>query len=322
MTHYSNLTGLLNAYSLPTAICNKHGQILQTSKTFNHLWPLEHQCSLQSMFFERGRWLNDWRSVVRNKTIELIETRLCDPLGQHMLRTSRVELQQGDEVLWLVELQPRKQFTDAFVKLTSYYSKSQRQKHRSHLMNLQMQKAVKESQTDPLTGIANRRAFDEHLQEVWQFAIKDRHPIVLFSADIDHFKMINDLLGHSRGDEILVQVAQRLDKVLSRNSDVVARVGGEEFAMVLSNTQPDGGKKLAYSAVKAISKLNIPHPASPAADRVTISLGCSSIEPGPRDNISKLINAADQALYFAKRSGRNCSSYMDFRNHNIALISA
>ena len=243
---------------------------MECSKTFNKLWPLESERKVKSMFVEPARWQSDWRMVLRNRTIELLETRLCEPLSQYMLKTSRVEQQHTNDPLFLIELHPRKQLTGGFVKLASYYSKSQRQKHSSHLVNIKMQKAIKESHTDPLTNIANRRAFDEYLQEVWQSAIKDRRSIVLFSADIDYFKMINDHFGHNRGDEILIQVAQSLEKQLARDHDVVARVGGEEFAMILPDTQPDGGKLMAYSAVAAIAKLNIPHPMSLTANRVTI----------------------------------------------------
>ena len=272
------------------------------------------------MFDEPERWQNDWRMVKRNKSIELIETRLCEPLNKNMLRTSRLGV-YADQVLFLIELHQRKEFTDGFMNLAGYYSQSQQQKHRSHLITLEMQKAVKESHTDPLTGIANRRAFDEHIRDVWQSAIADRRPVVMFSADIDHFKMINDHFGHSRGDEILIQVAQCLDKVLSRDKDVVARVGGEEFAMVLPDTQLDGGQLMARTAVTAIEMLNIPHPASLVADWVTISLGCSSCQPRPGDNVTELIVAADQALYFAKKAGRNCACYMDVSQQNVALIS-
>ncbi|WP_339900539.1 diguanylate cyclase [Paraglaciecola polaris] len=272
------------------------------------------------MFSMPSRWQGDWRMVLRNKTIELIETRLCEPLNQHMLRTSRLGL-HAEGLLFLIELHQRKEFTDGFMNLAGYYSQSQQQKHRSHLITLEIQKAVKESHTDPLTGIANRRAFDEHIRDVWQSAIADRRPVVMFSADIDHFKLINDHFGHSRGDEILIQVAQCLDKVLSRDNDVVARVGGEEFAMVLPDTQLDGGQLMARTAVTAIEMLNIPHPASLVADWVTISLGCSWCQPRPGDNVTELIVAADQALYFAKKAGRNCASYMDVSQQNVALIS-
>ncbi|GGZ54651.1 diguanylate cyclase [Paraglaciecola chathamensis] len=312
---------ILNAYSLPTAICNKHGELLECSGSFQKLWPSHLSRNVRDMFLESTRWQNDWRMVRRNKIIELIETRLCEPLHHHMLRTSRLGVHDG-ELLFLIELHPRKEFTEGFKSLAGYYLLSQRQKHRSHMINLQMQNAIKESYTDPLTRIANRRAFDERIKEIWQDAILSRHPVVLLSVDIDHFKLINDKLGHSRGDEILVQVAQCLDKLLSRGQDVVARVGGEEFSMILPDTQPDGGRLKALSAVTAIEMLRIPHPASPVAEFVTISLGCSSYEPRPGDNVKELITAADKALYFAKKAGRNCASYTDVKKQTVSLITA
>lgn len=315
-----SINSLLNAYSLPSAICNKHGELYETSKDFNKLWPLDRERNIQAMFFQQDRWESDWRLVLRNRTIELLETRLCEPLSQYMLKTSRVEQQNTNDPLFLIELHPRKQLTGGFIKLASYYTQSQRQKHRSHLATLKMRKAIKESHTDPLTEIANRRAFDEYLEDVWQRAIQDRRSVVLFTADIDYFKMVNDQLGHSRGDEILIQIAKCFDLLLSRDHDMVARVGGEEFSMILPDTQSDGGQVMACSVVAAIAKLGIPHPSSLSAEGVTISLGCSSIQPGPNDNLNELIEAADKALYFSKNSGRNCASYMDMKKQSLAII--
>jgi diguanylate cyclase (GGDEF)-like protein len=315
------LKSILNAYSLPTAICNKHGELIECSGSFQKLWPNHLSRNVRDMFLDSTRRENDWRMVRRNKTIELIETRLCEPLPHHMLRTSRLGV-HGEELLFLIELHARKEFTEGFKSVAGYYLLSQRQKHRSHMFNLQMQNALKQSYTDPLTKIANRRAFDERIQEIWQDAILSRNHVVLLSVDIDHFKMVNDKLGHSRGDEILVQVAQCLDKLFSRSQDVVARVGGEEFSMILPDTQPDGGRLMALSAVTAIETLNIPHPASSVAEFVTVSLGCSSYAPRPGDNVKELIAAADKALYFSKQAGRNCASYMDVKKQTVSLITA
>ena len=161
--------------------------------------------------------------------------------------------------------------------------------------------------TDGLTGLANRRHFDELMQREWQRCARTGSPIALLMADIDHFKRYNDSYGHPGGDACLQAVAKALTLVARRPADRVGRLGGEEFAVLLPDTDWAGGQEVAEHAVKLIRALALPHVASLTAEHVTISVGiavCAGsqlAQHGPQ----ALYKAADRALYAAKAQGRD-----------------
>lgn len=162
------------------------------------------------------------------------------------------------------------------------------------------------SETDGLTGIANRRQFDRVLEREWSRAQRTGGEIALLLMDIDHFKAYNDNYGHTAGDECLKQIARVLAGCSRRPGDLVARYGGEEFACILSETDGDGAVKLAHSIHQAVLDETIPHAFSKVHDIVTLSLGVATIRPSEgRRSASDLIVAADRMLYRAKDNGRN-----------------
>lgn len=165
--------------------------------------------------------------------------------------------------------------------------------------------ALRVAHVDPLTNIANRRHFDSFLQEQWHRAQRNGLPLALVLVDVDCFKLYNDSLGHQAGDACLQQVAQALRSCAKRPTDLAARVGGEEFALLLSDTDGPGAVKLAEGARLAVSQLEIPHPRSPAGPHVSISLGVACLIPGRELDPARLFALADAALYRAKETGRN-----------------
>lgn len=158
---------------------------------------------------------------------------------------------------------------------------------------------------DSLTGIPNRRLFEEELSKEWARAKRDNAPLSLIMADIDHFKEYNDHYGHPAGDLCLVDVAQAMHHTLSRPGDVVARIGGEEFAFLLPQTDLSGAISVAEQIRERLLALNLPHEASPVANHVTLSFGVSSSELASVSSPAELIRTSDIALYEAKRCGRN-----------------
>lgn len=158
---------------------------------------------------------------------------------------------------------------------------------------------------DSLTGIPNRRLFEEALDKEWARAKRDPAPLSLIMVDIDHFKEYNDHYGHPAGDLCLVDVAQAMHRALSRPGDVVARIGGEEFAFLLPNTDLCGAIAVAEQIRERILALGLPHEASPVACHVTLSFGVSSSELAAVSSPAELIRTSDIALYEAKRRGRN-----------------
>jgi len=161
------------------------------------------------------------------------------------------------------------------------------------------------SSQDGLTGIANRRIFDEFTQKEWARAARDNNQLSLVMIDIDHFKIYNDNYGHQGGDDCLRRVAQQLAGMVNRPSDLVARYGGEEFVVVMPGTDLDGAKSIAEALCEGISSLGLAHAHSSTADHVTISLGVANIVPTVDGKPEDLIVKADAALYKAKESGRN-----------------
>ena len=158
---------------------------------------------------------------------------------------------------------------------------------------------------DHLTGISNRRRFDDYLEVEWRRAAREQAPISLISIDIDHFKAFNDHYGHPRGDHCLIHVARSLASCVTRPSDLVARCGGEEFACVLPATDSAGAEKLAEQMRAGILAQCLEHAHSSTHSQVTISLGVATTVPQADEPVQALIDLADAALYEAKSAGRN-----------------
>lgn len=159
---------------------------------------------------------------------------------------------------------------------------------------------------DSLTGIANRRYFDEVIEDEWRRAQRGHYPLALLMVDIDHFKAYNDHYGHQKGDEALRIVAKTLAGFGKRAGDMVARYGGEEFVMISAGTAYKDAIALANKICKAISNVRIPHDNSPVSSVVTVSIGVAVITPLLEQDVSTLIHDSDKNLYQAKANGRNC----------------
>jgi len=164
---------------------------------------------------------------------------------------------------------------------------------------------------DGLTGIGNRRRFDEFLASTWDFASRKALSISVVMIDIDYFKLYNDNYGHQEGDECLKKVAKTLESSLRRRIDLVARYGGEEFGCIMPGTDPDGAVMMAERFRQNVLALEIPHAYSPAGRFVTISLGVAAMYPSRENTVEELVGKADRALYKAKDSGRNLVEYQE-----------
>ncbi|WP_460106280.1 diguanylate cyclase [Pseudomonas sp. H2_G10] len=159
--------------------------------------------------------------------------------------------------------------------------------------------------SDGLTGLSNRRHFDEYLELEWRRAMRDQTQLSLLMIDVDFFKTYNDSFGHVEGDEALRKVADTIRGASSRPSDLPARYGGEEFALVLPNTSPGGARLVAEKLRMAVAALKIPHIAPVEGSSLTVSIGLSTMTPVQGTDCRKLIMAADKGLYTAKHNGRN-----------------
>ncbi|MBS1187112.1 MAG: response regulator receiver modulated diguanylate cyclase [Burkholderiaceae bacterium] len=158
---------------------------------------------------------------------------------------------------------------------------------------------------DGLTGIPNRRRFDQTLADEWLRARRDGERLSLLILDIDHFKEYNDHFGHAGGDRCLTKVAEALAQGVNRAGDLVARYGGEEFIALLPDTDADGAREVAARFRETVELLALPHPLSRAASHVTISVGFATLTPASGGGAETLLKLADTMLYRAKEQGRN-----------------
>ncbi|MFW6335000.1 MAG: GGDEF domain-containing protein [Desulfosalsimonas sp.] len=211
-------------------------------------------------------------------------------------------------------------FFQPYHDLLDEYKKLFRQTRRLVKMSDRMQKDLNElnaelqkhkeilsqmSYVDGLTGIANRRKFNEVIEAEWKRAARSAAPLALIILDLDFFKPYNDNYGHSAGDECLVQVARGLSDAVNRPGDLAARYGGEEFAVLLPETDISGAINVACRIQDNIEALGLVHGFSPVSAVVTASIGAAAMVPDKKLSYNELVEAADQQLYAAKQEGRN-----------------
>ncbi len=168
--------------------------------------------------------------------------------------------------------------------------------------NIELQRLNK---VDGLTGLFNRKYFDEFLQMEWNRAARDQMPLSLIMIDVDDFKRYNDTYGHLAGDEILKKVAEAVHVCFGRPADFTARFGGEEFAVVLPSTPAPGARVLGETVRGHLEALMISHPESTVGRFLTLSVGVATTVPKHKDRFRALIDAADKAMYQAKHTGKN-----------------
>ncbi len=197
------------------------------------------------------------------------------------------------------ETDARKSRQKELLELTDVLSETNNRLHQAN------EKLKMMSLTDGLTGVCNRRYFDETLDREWRRMARDSRPLSLMMIDIDFFKVYNDTYGHQKGDECLKTVADRIRASVKRAADFVARYGGEEFSVVLPEMGIEEAAVLGRKICDAVAGLHLSHAASRISDHVTISIGIAGMMPGGDAPVDELIACADKALYHAKKEGRN-----------------
>jgi diguanylate cyclase (GGDEF)-like protein len=184
--------------------------------------------------------------------------------------------------------------------------------------SFQESRAIRElAQQDALTGAKNRRVFDDCLARLWRQAIDDRRRIAILLIDVDCFKAYNDCYGHQAGDLALQRVADAVQAQIRRPLDLLCRYGGEEFAVLLYDVEPQNASEIAERMRAAIEALGIEHRGSTASRKVTVSIGVAAVQPVSNRDPSGALQLADEALYAAKMAGRNvvhAASDADYRN--------
>jgi diguanylate cyclase (GGDEF)-like protein len=175
---------------------------------------------------------------------------------------------------------------------------------REMALRRQTEELTQSSYQDNLTGVANRRRFNERLEEEFLRAQHLGSALSLLMLDVDFFHQYNEAFGRQRGDQCLAQIARKVERSLRKPGDLVARYGGEEFAVILPDTSAPNARKYAERLMVAIAELGLPHPQSAVSEQITLSIGIATMEEGKGSDLTSLIMAADLALYRAKQEGR------------------
>jgi len=214
--------------------------------------------------------------------------------------TVRVEQAGGDEIAVL-----SRKFNEMAGKLQQSKQVLEEQvAHRTRELERANRKLEALSATDGLTGVANRRRFDEVMDQELRRSVRSGHALALLMLDVDYFKKYNDRYGHLAGDECLRIVARVLQKSSRRATDLVARYGGEEFSVIIAESDTAHALQQAEHICQAIFALKLPHADSPFG-YITASIGVASLQPDEQTSAEELLRIADQALYHAKYQGRN-----------------
>jgi diguanylate cyclase (GGDEF)-like protein/PAS domain S-box-containing protein len=243
------------------------------------------------------------RSIVHPDDWALAETSLNIPLmnGARSVRASYRAIRKDGRVVWM-ETSGERADDGTIVTVTRDVTE-----RKLFEISLEQANAKLEvfSNQDALTGLANRRRFDDALEREFRRARREHDLLALLLVDVDHFKAYNDAWGHPAGDGCLRAIADAINTGARRPTDVAARYGGEEMALILPNTDLDGAVAVAERIRGAVEDLRIPHPTS-ATGTVTVSVGVAVVAPAPGDDTPRpLIERADRALYSAKAGGRN-----------------
>ena len=257
----------------------------------------------------QGSWqtVDDWATRIhpedRQKTVDFCVSQSLDGVDHEA--DYRALTADGDYV-WIRDVVHVIRHADGSVDCLVGFMFDISERKRAEDKILQLQKELEAlSYRDALTGIANRRMFDRILDVEWGKARALGEPLSLVIVDIDFFKQYNDRYGHPQGDACLKEVARVLDRAAARTRDLCARLGGEEFALVLPATDEAAALAVAQRFAQRLARAAMPHAASGVAGVVTCSMGVATIVPGSQDVPGELIDLADTRLYRAKAAGRN-----------------
>ncbi len=276
------------------------GEILAYNQKFMKMWNIpESFLAPGSIPQDRWQWMADQTpepDVFMARVLNLWqEAPAADAL-------ELVELKNGR--IFECYTQPQRICDLIIGRIWTYRDVTDSQRAAAQLADLN-QELERLAHLDGLTQVANRRYLDSYFIHEWQRMAREQQPLCLILFDVDCFKAYNDHYGHPAGDQCLVQIAQAAKTIIKRPADLVARYGGEEFAIVLPNTTQQGAIEIAQHLQRAIQQLKIVHSQSAVNPLLTISLGIACQIPVPGTESEQLLEQADQALYRAKRQGRN-----------------
>jgi len=290
---------IFDAVADPTWVVNEQYEVVRINRAFLDLIGIKERVTALS-----------------KKCYELFPSPSCHiarcPL-KHIRKTKqRLEIEEereispGRKVPFLVTAMPLFGLASELVGMVQHFTDITERKRYEDALRQANRELEQLAAVDALTGLANRRIFDERLHAEWALMAREQQPFSIIICDIDFFKNYNDYYGHQSGDACLKAVAKCIKSAVQRPADLAARFGGEEFSILLPNTHSGGACYLAEKIRTGIYSMKLQHARSPVSDSVTICLGVATVVPSTDCNgAEKLLKAADQALYASKMNGRN-----------------
>jgi len=261
----------------------------------------------------------EWSIIILSDTTTLFNTAYFIPIMITVLILLIAFAVVSSMTSYRILFKPLQKLDDSLFQLNEHSAAgifgSERDDELGHLSNT-IQDLFNKANVDPLTGLYNRRFMDSSMERVMGLLSRSGGLLSALMLDIDFFKRYNDTYGHEAGDKCLQAVAHALSYSVSRVNDIVIRYGGEEFAIVLPNTDGDGAKIFAERLLKNVFDLKIPHEKNEAAEYVTVSIGVTTGRVEYKHDLSMYLKRADEALYISKESGRNKYTYLDFLRNN------
>ena len=259
--------------------------------------------------------LTDWTIIILSDTTTLFDTTYFIPIMLTIIALLVAFAATSSLVSYKIFFKPLRNLDDSLTKLNEHASGeifgAERDDELGHLSNT-IQDLFNKANVDPLTGLYNRRFMDSSMERVMGLLSRTDGQLSVLMLDIDFFKKYNDTYGHGPGDKCLQSVAHALSYTVSRVNDIVVRYGGEEFVIILPNTNSDGARKFAERLLKNVRELGIPHEKNDAAAYVTVSIGVTTGKVDHRQDLGMYIKRADEALYKSKENGRDRYTYLDF----------
>ena len=257
----------------------------------------------------------EWSIIILSDTTTLLKTTYFVPIMIAVLSLLIAFAIVNSLTSYRILFKPLQKLDDSLLQLNEHSAENifgaERDDELGHLSNT-IQDLFNKANVDPLTGLYNRRFMDSSMERVMGLLSRSEGLLSALMLDIDFFKRYNDTYGHEAGDKCLQAVAHALSYSVSRVNDIVVRYGGEEFAIILPNTDSDGARTFAGKLLKNVSDLKIPHEKNEAADYVTVSIGVTTGKVEYKHDLKMYLKRADEALYTSKESGRNKYTYLDF----------
>ncbi len=305
MPMLSDGRALMDALSTPVLVVDGQGRLEWINQRARQLVGEPAPETLHSLLASPSSVDGFLRTMRRNKAFAHMALPLRAPLQDSYIASTRIVRQGAFLEYWLLELLPRQQVVGGMHQLSHVMQRTMALKRARVVAEKTARIAQGHAVRDALTGIANRRAFDEWLAAALSRAEEQQEWLSLMIVDLDFFKSINDNYGHDRGDQVLQRVAELLSKALTRRSDQVARIGGEEFGVLLPGADMPASLKVAWRLVMTLRHRNNEAITGDAWHPVTLSVGVASRSPDQTVTARDLMRQADQGLYLAKQRGRD-----------------